>query len=241
MKKPIIGLIPLYDDEKDSYWMLPGYMKVLEKCGALPIMLPYTTDEEELLQAYELCDGILLTGGHDVGTDVYGEEPRPQCGSPCKTRDRMEAFLLDKAIEDDKPAFGICRGIQFINAHLGGSLYQDLPTEHPSNVEHHMSSPYDRPIHQVTVLPDTHLASIIGAGEHGVNSYHHQAVKTPSDRVNVMAVSEDGLVEAVEVKGSYFIMGVQWHPEFSYQTSEDSIRIMQAFADACVRYSNLPH
>ena len=64
---PVIGLIPLYDDEKESYWMLPGYMKVLEKCGALPIMLPLTSKEDVLKQAFELCDGLLLTGGHDVG------------------------------------------------------------------------------------------------------------------------------------------------------------------------------
>ncbi len=239
IKRPIIGLIPLYDDEKDSFWMLPGYMKVLERCGALPIMLPYTTDQEELQKAYDLCDGILLTGGHDVGTYVYGEESTPQCGTPCRTRDVMEGVLLDLAIQDDKPVFGICRGIQFMNAHLGGTLYQDLPTERASAVEHHMSAPYDRPIHQVTVLPDTHLASIIGAGEHAVNSYHHQAVKELSEKVTVMARSEDGLVEAIEVKDSRFIMGVQWHPEFSYETSIDSIRIMQAFTDACVRYSSL--
>ena len=72
--KPVIGLIPLYDDEKESYWMLPGYMKVIEKCGGLPIMLPLTTDKEELEQAYDLCVGILFTGGHDVSPTLYGEK-----------------------------------------------------------------------------------------------------------------------------------------------------------------------
>ena len=233
--KPVIGLVPLYDDEKDSCWMLPGYMQVLERCGALPIMLPYTTDEEELSEAYELCDGILFTGGHDVGPSVYGEKPTAECGKPCRTRDFMEGVLLDKSIADDKPTFGICRGIQFMNAHLGGSLYQDLPTEHPSKVEHHMSPPYDRPVHKISVLQGTHLADIIGEGIHEVNSYHHQAVRTPAERVEVMALSEDGLAEAIEVKGSRFIMAVQWHPELSYRTNEDSICLVQAFVDACMK------
>ena len=233
--KPVVGLIPLYDDEKDSCWMLPGYMRVLEHCGALPMMLPFTTDKGELSQAYGLCDGLLFTGGHDVDPHVYGEKPGPECGTPCRTRDVMEGFLLEKAISDDKPVLGICRGIQFINAYLGGTLYQDLPTEHPSAVEHHMAPPYDRPVHRVSVLENTRLAGIIGEGVHEVNSYHHQAIRTLAGSVNAMAVSEDGLVEAVEVAGSRFIMAVQWHPEFSYQTSGDSVRLVQAFADACMK------
>ena len=77
------------------------------------------------------------------------------------------------------------------------------------------------------------LAGIIGAGIHEVNSYHHQAVKTPADVVEVMAFSEDGLVEAVSVKNKKFAVGVQWHPEFSYEVNEDSRKLVQAFVDAC--------
>lgn len=124
--RPIIGLIPLYDDDKDSYWMLPGYMKVIEKCGGLPVMLPLTDDKAELNDAYKICDGILFTGGHDVSPFVYGQEATDKCGIPCSLRDSMEGYMLDLCIRDDKPLLGICRGIQFINAHLGGTLYQDL-------------------------------------------------------------------------------------------------------------------
>ena len=174
--KKLIGLIPLYDDDKDSYWMLPGYMKVLEACGALPVMLPLTTDPEELNDCFSLCDGILMTGGHDVDPALYAETAKKTCGIPCSSRDKMEAYLFEKALQEDKPVFGICRGVQLMNVLLGGTLYQDLPTEHPSKTEHHMASPYDRPVHKVTVKEETLLADIIGAGEHGVNSSHHQAV-----------------------------------------------------------------
>lgn len=231
--KPVIGLIPLYDDDLESYWMLPGYMKVLEQCGALPIMFPLTSDEAELDQLFDMVDGILLTGGHDVGTDVYGEEPTPNCGKPCVLRDKMEKYLLDKALEANLPVFGICRGIQFINAALGGTLYQDIPTEYPSEVEHHMSLPYDRGIHQVEVFDNTLLAQIIGKGYHQVNSYHHQAIKELAPSLMSMAVSEDGLIEAVCVPDKFFVVAVQWHPEFSYESDIESCRLVQAFVDAC--------
>lgn len=231
--RPIIGLIPLYDDEKDSYWMLPGYMKVLEMCGALPIMLPLTSDENELKQSLELCDGVLLTGGHDVDPRVYGKEAAKECGIVCRLRDDMEGILLKQALEQDKPVLGICRGVQFMNAYLGGDLYQDLPTEYDCNVEHHMTPPYNAAAHRVEVLETSLLADIIGAGLHEVNSYHHQAVKTVAEGVDVMAISEDGLVEAISVKNKKFMLGVQWHPEFSYETNEESRKLVQAFVDAC--------
>lgn len=231
--RPVIGLIPLYDEDKESYWMLPGYMKVLEKCGALPIMLPLTSDEEELAQSLELCDGLLLTGGHDVDPELYHEQPKAACGVPCRERDGMERLLLGLALEKKLPVFGICRGIQFMNAYLGGTLYQDLPTEYDSPIEHHMIPPYDRVAHKVTVLADTVLADILGEGELSVNSYHHQAVREVAPGVTTMAVSEDGLVEAISVDGQKFAVGVQWHPEFSYENNAQSLKLVQAFVDAC--------
>ena len=231
--RPIIGLIPLYDDEKDSFWMLPGYMKAVEVCGGVPIMLPLTTDEEELNSAYELCDGILFTGGHDVSPFEYGAIRSDKCGKTCEPRDFMEGYLLDKCIADDKPLLGICRGIQFINAHLGGTLYQDLPSEHNIKINHHMSPPYDKIAHKVDVSEGTHLSAIIGAGTHGVNSYHHQAIKKLAPMLVSSAVSEDNLVEAIEIIGHKFGLAVQWHPEFSYHNNEDSRKVVQAFINAC--------
>lgn len=231
--RPIIGLIPLYDDEKDSYWMLPGYMKIIEKCGGVPIMLPLTTDMEELEQVYNLCDGILFTGGHDISPLIYGEEKRNTCGVICETRDVMEEYILNECLVDNKPILGICRGLQFINAYLGGSLYQDLATEYNCKVEHHMEPPYDRVAHKIEVLPYTKLAHIMGAGMHEVNSYHHQAIKELSQDVRKMAVSEDGLIEAIEVKNQKFAIAVQWHPEFFFENNEESIKLVGTFVNEC--------
>lgn len=235
--KKIIGLIPLYDDAKESYWMLPGYMKALEACGALPIMLPLTIDRAEMDACFSLCDGILMTGGHDVDPGVYHEETKASCGVSCSRRDQMESYLFDRCYREDKPVLGICRGIQLMNALLGGTLYQDLPTEHPSSVEHHMSPPYDRSIHTVDVKKGTLLADIIGPGPYAVNSYHHQAVKQLTPKAVAMAYSEDGLVEALSVPDRRFIVGVQWHPEFAYMTDPKSRKLVQAFVDACRKSS----
>lgn len=232
MKKPIIGVTPLFDRERDSYWMLPGYLEGLEQAGAIPIVLPLPEDLDDLPQLVSLCDGLLFTGGQDVSPALYGETPKPTCGEICPARDRMEQVLLHLALERDLPVLGICRGIQFLNAVLGGTLYQDLPTEHPSQTQHHMTPPYDRAMHTVTIQPGTPLVELLGTEHIGVNSYHHQAVKTLAPCLTEMAWSEDGLIEAVCLPEKRFVWAVQWHPEFSFRVNEDSRKIFGAFVAA---------
>lgn len=231
--RKVIGVVPLWDEKKDSCWMLPGYMQGLEACGALPLVLPLTTDEGVLADALRLCDGLLLTGGHDIDPALYGQAPLPQCGVLCPARDKMEVYLLRAALAADKPVLGICRGIQLLNAVLGGTLYQDLPTQHPSDVTHVMTPPYDRAVHTVEILPGTLLADLCGAGTLAVNSYHHQAVDKAAPGLQVMAQAPDGLVEAVRLPGKAFVVAVQWHPEFSYKNDACSKALLQAFVDAC--------
>lgn len=231
--RKVIGVVPLWDEKKDSCWMLPGYMQGLEACGALPLVLPLTTDEGVLADALRLCDGLLLTGGHDIDPALYGQAPLPQCGVLCPARDKMEVYLLRAALAADKPVLGICRGIQLLNAVLGGTLYQDLPTQHPSDVTHVMTPPYDRAVHTVEILPGTLLADLFGAGALAVNSYHHQAVDKAAPGLQVMAQAPDGLVEAVRLPGKAFVVAVQWHPEFSYKNDACSKALLQAFVDAC--------
>lgn len=231
--KPVIGVMPLYDDEKKSYWMLPGYIKALEKCGAIPIILPLTSDKEELNYFINICDGFLLTGGHDVNPKVYGEVAREKCGVICTDRDEMEAIILEESVKNDKRILGICRGIQFMNAYYGGSLYQDLDTEFKSDLEHHMNPPYDVPIHKVKIIKDTPLSKIINNEIYAVNSYHHQGIKDLSPDFRAMAIAEDGLIEGIYMPNKSFVLGIQWHPEFAYLVDENSLKIFKAFVDAC--------
>ena len=224
--------MPLWDDEKDSIWMLPGYMDGLHQAGAVPFIFPFILNGEELAQLAELCDGFLFTGGHDVSPQLYHEQPMEELVSGCEMRDRMETIVLKMAMEADKPVLGICRGIQLINAALGGTLYQDLPLQHPSETNHHGQAPYDEPVHDVEVYRDTPLYDCLEKKIIPVNSYHHQAVKDIAKGLEVMAAAPDGIVEAVYRPDQRFLWAVQWHPEFAYRTDENSRKIFSAFVGA---------
>lgn len=231
--RPLIGIVPLVDEKKDSLWMVPGYMNGVTRAGGIPVMLPLTSDSSVISRLLDEVQGILLTGGHDVDPRIYGEEPVPECGPKCLERDSMEKELLDQALKKDMPVLGICRGIQFLNAYLGGTLYQDLPSQFDSSVEHHMSPPYDVPVHSVSINEDSGLYKVLKTDKLEVNSYHHQAIKDKAESLKVMAVSEDGLIEAVEMPDRRFVWAVQWHPEFNYLKDENSLKIFEEFVRQC--------
>lgn len=229
--KKVIGVMPLWDDEKESIWMLPGYLDGILQAGGVPFIFPFLENKEDIICLCEMCDGFLLTGGHDVSPVLYGEKPLDNVEA-FEKRDCMEKTVLAYAIEKDKPLLGICRGIQFMNVALGGTLYQDLPTQYASKTEHHMTAPYDRVCHMVSIVKDTPLYELMGLDEMGVNSYHHQAVKDLADDLRVMAVSEDNLVEGVYMPGKKFIWALQWHPEFAFKTDVKCKKIFEKFVSS---------
>ncbi|MFR9603166.1 MAG: gamma-glutamyl-gamma-aminobutyrate hydrolase family protein [Rikenellaceae bacterium] len=234
-QKPIIGVIPLWDDTKNSIWMLPGYMDVVQQSGGIPIILPLGGGEEDIQQVCEMCDGFLFTGGHDVDPALYGEPMDGKCGTPNPERDRMESMIFEFAVERDMAVLGICRGIQLINSLCGGTLYQDLPTQyiHPSGVNHQMTPPYDKVQHTVTIMKGNPLHQIVGEERLGVNSYHHQAIKELAPTLEATALSEDGLIEAIYMPSRRFIHAVQWHPELNFHYTESSKKIVRAFIKSC--------
>ena len=209
--------------------MLPGYMKGIEQAGGIPLMLPLTSDEENLQQLAEELDGFLYAGGQDISPNLYAQRRSRMCGQCCHERDEMETILFRMVYEQDKPLLGICRGIQCINVVMGGTLYQDLPSEHSSDTEHHQIPPYDVPVHSVKIIGDSPLYKLLKKEALMVNSYHHQAILTLAPKVSAMAVSEDGLIEAVCVPKKRFIWGIQWHPELSCLVDENSRKIFSEF------------
>lgn len=233
--KPIIGVVPLWDDQKSSIWMLPGYMDAIREAGGVPVIFPLEICPTDLVALCQKCDGFLLTGGHDVNPALYNQDVYEKCGLPNNERDKLERVVFDYALSHDSPLFGICRGIQIINVFCGGTLYQDLPSEYDSAelVGHQMSPPYDRPCHTVCVVEGSPLSELTSAPKLNVNSYHHQAIKRLSEQLSPMAISEDGLVEAVYMPGKRFLMAVQWHPEFNFRVDETSRKLFLRFVESC--------
>ena len=229
MKKPVIGVLPLFDTEKNSIWMLPAYLQGIRTAGALPVILPLNS-VEDAAQMAALCDGLLFTGGHDVDPALYGEKKFELCAELCPARDRLEQALLDYAIEQNKPVLGICRGLQLINAALGGTLWQDLAAQRPQTRNHRMDRPYDRAEHPVQISGP--LAALYGTDCIGVNSCHHQGIKTLAPTLRPMAVAEDGLIEAAYAPEQSFLWAVQWHPEFFNPKIGPGVAIFRAFVEA---------
>lgn len=231
MKKPVIGLVPLVDTGRESLWMLPGYMDGIREAGGLSVMLPLNDEDADVARMAVLCDGIVFTGGHDVNPELYGEKNEGLTGELIPARDSMEGKLLKAALELDRGVLGICRGLQFLNVMLGGSLYQDLPTQFESSVNHRQPAPYHLPIHPVTVSGP--LAEAVGAEEIMVNSCHHQGIRKLAPGLEAMAKAPDGLVEAIRLPEKEFVWAVQWHPEFMHRVDENSRRIFRAFVQGC--------
>ena len=209
--------------------MYPGYARGLEEAGAVPVILPLTVSETVLKQIADTCDGFIFTGGGDLDPKLYGQTKADYCGEICEARDQMEAFLFREAVlRQNKPALGICRGIQVFNALLGGSLYQDLPTEFSSAIGHRQKPPYDVHAHTVRILPESPLGKLVGEERLGVNSHHHQGINRIAEGFEVMALADDGLVEAVYMPDRPYVWAVQWHPEIILK-DEASKRLFASF------------
>ncbi len=230
-KSPIIGVTPLWDAERKSVWMLPDYLDGIKAAGGVPVVLPIEMSEADADRIVETCDGFLFTGGQDVAPEFYGMKDATGNVVPSPERDKLETLLLTKALKADRSILGICRGLQFINAYLGGTLWQDLPSQHPSDIVHRQGKPYSNPTHKVSLSGD--LQTLLGKDTLEVNTLHHQAIKDLSKDLIPLAESPDGLIEAVKMVGKRFVCAVQWHPEYMFKTDADSLKVFSWFVGNC--------
>ncbi len=201
-----------YVEQSVPHWVMSG--------GALPVMIPSPTGDTARgdvgFDDYaQWLDGLVLHGGADLWPGTYGEAPLKDAWNGDRNRDDYEIALARAFVAAGKPVFGICRGLQLINAAFGGTLYQDIATQRPEAYGHRAPE-YDLNFHQVQMVPGTQLAKLLPATEgYKINSVHHQAVKDLAPGFQVEArCPVDGMVEAIRHTGKAWVAAVQWHPEF---------------------------
>jgi putative glutamine amidotransferase len=194
------------------------YVAALRAVGVpeerIRVVGPHTDLPLRELAAY--AKGLVLCGGLDVAPERYGEEALPHARvEPAPERDELEWSLVDAAREANVPVWGVCRGLQMLNVYLGGTLWQDLPTQVPSHIDHTVADTLDVLAHTVRVLdPQAPLGERLARDVPMVNSRHHQAVKRLADGFVPVALSPDGLIEAIFLDGGgWWVRAVQWHPE----------------------------
>jgi len=229
---PIIGITTAHRRDKDCFFCRRSYSSGIEQGGGIPFLLPSPGDEALIKVYVELIDGLLLSGGGDIHPLYFGEEPHWKLGEVSPERDFFEVNLIRGILGTGKPVLGICRGIQVLNAALGGALYQDLQSQLPHSFQHRQEVPRSHPTHKIMVRENSRLARILGVTALRVNSLHHQAVKDAAPGLQPVAWAEDGVIEALEAPDHPFLLGVQWHPEALWETDQASAALFRAFVKA---------
>ncbi|MBI4855920.1 MAG: gamma-glutamyl-gamma-aminobutyrate hydrolase family protein [Acetobacterium woodii] len=232
--KPLIGILPLYDSDKQSIWMYPGYTEGIARAGGIPIILSVLNQDKDIEAIADRLDGYVFSGGQDVDPLQYGEAMLECCNEIYPPRDDLEIKLLEAVMKRDKPVFGVCRGLQLINVALGGTLYQDINKQmkRDQQIQHFQQNNYEYPVHEVTIEKNSKLYEIVGSDKIRVNSMHHQGINHLSSRLIATASSSDRLVEAIEIPELSFGLAVQWHPEFLWRDDEKTLNLLQAFVEA---------
>ena len=222
MNKPIIAL-PQWGNSPFRLYMKSKYIQSLHRAGAKICWIEM--DDPKLPEKVLACDGLLLPGGDDIDPSRYGAQRHEKCGKSSALRDEAEWKLLDAFLPTGKPIFGICRGCQFLNVYLGGTLHQHI--ENHSDFKSRAKG-----CHRVTIAHDSRLSSLFPETVF-VNSLHHQAVDTLGTGLAVSAVSENGIVEAIELKDHPFCVAVQWHPEHLSKHRADQQKLFDLFVKNC--------
>jgi putative glutamine amidotransferase len=233
MKKILNLAILGKTDENGTAVINSEYFTPFNDFGASYTTFSYTTDAKTIETALEKCDGIVLTGGVDVHPKRYNESILNDSVTIDERRDEMEFAFVERALKKNLPILAICRGVQLLAVAMGGTLYQDLPTQKPSDIAHKQVEAKSEFSHFINIEKTSPLYALIGKERARVNSFHHQAIKTLPPTLSVMATSDDGIVEAVFGKGTQYIRGYQWHPERLYSKDELSQKIFLDFLSNC--------
>jgi putative glutamine amidotransferase len=211
--KPVVGITTYLTPAAWGAWQLDAalvpasYVRAVTRAGGVPLLVPPGAAYEETLDS---VDGLIFSGGSDLDPELYGEQAHPETDGWVRERDDFELGLMQAALARDVPLLAICRGSQVLNVALGGDLEQHVPDRVQTNV--HKETPGVFADHDVTVLPGTRLATILG-DRNDVKSHHHQGYGELGTGLREAARAPDGTVEALEDPSRRFTLGVLWHPE----------------------------
>lgn len=238
MIKPIIGIgsdVQSPEGERERAFTYLTYVEAVRRAGAIPVLIPPQPENAE--QLMRELDGFLLAGGDDCDPAVYGEDRHPTVDPMDVRRQANDLALAEAARKHEVPMLGICLGLQVMNVAAGGTLIQDIDSQHDTEFRH-ASIPEDRARHDVIIEKGTQLAGVLPALELNVNSSHHQAIRKVGQGLRVTALAPDGIVEGVEDPKHPFYLGVQWHPED--MTGERSgSALFTAFIEAARKHAQM--
>jgi len=211
---PAVGITAYEVPASFSHWrdmasvMVPsGYANAVAAAGGLPVLIPPVPGTAQLL---DRLDALVFSGGSDLDAGLYGQAQHPETLGVIEHRDRSEVALMEAALERGIPVLGVCRGMQLLNVVLGGSLHQHLPELVDGSL--HKAAPGTFALHGVAVEPGSLIERLVGSSVE-VHSCHHQAPDAIGAGLTVTARAPDGVVEALELGGERFCVGVLWHPE----------------------------
>lgn len=235
MKKPLIALTLDYETSKGYskypwYAIRENYFTSIEESGGIGVGIPHNM--KDIVSLLHKIDGLVITGGNfDIDPNIFGESSVHKTVKLKENRTNFELLAAEIMLKQNKPVLGICGGEQLINVLYKGSLIQHIPDEIKNPIEHEQKNPRNEAGHSVTIQENTKLYSIISKQNIMVNSAHHQAIKVPGKGLIVNALSNDGVIEGIEDPKKTFCIGVQWHPEFFIQGSDN--KLLKAFINAC--------
>jgi len=235
-RKPIIGLTMRLELETERFYLGRDYSEALAALGAIPYHISLIPNEDYISEIMKNVDGILLPGSDtDVDPLIFGEEPRPNLKKIIPEKENTDLMLLAEAEKLKKSVLGICFGMQVLNVSRGGTLVQDIESEIENCVKHEQGKPLARNSHSIEFEAESLISRLItNKNEVRVNSHHHQAIGKVGKDLKSTAWAKDGVIECIEdTREDRFVLGVQWHPELSWQTDALSKNIFESFIAAC--------
>ncbi len=209
--RPLIGITAGTDDERNLATIPLTYINAVLAAGGKPVLIPVMPDDaaEEMLS---VVDGLLFPGGVDIDPRYFNERPSQHLGRINPLLDSTEVNLCKKALSENVPMLGICRGCQLITVAAGGTLVQDIPAQIGGAMKHQQQAPRWHGSHEALFDDDSLVARVYGVRRVWVNSFHHQSIKNPGDSFTVTGRALDGVSEASESKKGFRLL-LQWHPE----------------------------